>query len=68
MKQNEIKKVILEQREEIEQILETEKIIERELCIKDALKYPNIVVVTGPRRAGKSFLSILTMTDQTFGE
>lgn len=66
MKRNEIKEVILEQREEIDQIMKNEKIIERELCIKDSLKYPNIVVVTGPRRAGKSFLSILTVIDQKF--
>jgi len=67
MKGNELKQVILEQREEIQQIMETEKIIQRELSIKDALNSPNTVVITGPRRAGKSFLSILTVMDKKYG-
>jgi hypothetical protein len=67
MKRSEIKKVIVEQREEIDYILENENIIQRELSVKDALAYPNIAVVTGPRRTGKSFLSILTVIDQKFG-
>lgn len=64
---NELKQVIVEQREEIEQIMEKEKIIQRELSIKDALASPNTVVITGPRRAGKSFLSILTVRDKKYG-
>ena len=64
---NELKQVILEQREEFDQIMENEKIIQRELSIKDALASPNTVVITGPRRAGKSFLSILTVRDKKYG-
>jgi len=55
-----IKQVIVEQREEIDSIFGREKIIERDLDIVPALAHPNIVFVTGARRAGKSLLAILS--------
>lgn len=56
-----IKGIILEQRQELEKIEREEKIIERE-GLKEAksyLSYPNIVVVVGVRRCGKSIFSYL---------
>jgi predicted AAA+ superfamily ATPase len=67
MEQKGIKRIILEQREEIDQTVENEKIIVRELSIKDAMESTDTIIMMGPRRAGKSFLSILTLIGKTFG-
>ena len=53
--------IIKEQRQELERIEKEERIIERE-GLKEArsyLNYPNIVVITGMRRCGKSIFSYL---------
>ena len=52
------KSIIKEQREELEKIERKEMIIERERLkeAKSYLNYPNIVVITGIRRCGKSSL------------
>jgi hypothetical protein len=60
MTKNLIKQIILEQREEIDFIFNNEKIISREIDILPALSHPNVVVVTGARRTGKSFLALLS--------
>ena len=56
-----LKRVIEEQRNEIEKKFKEEKIIERENTdyAKGFLKHPNILAVLGVRRSGKSILSIL---------
>ena len=56
-----ISSIIKEQRQELEQIEKREKIIDRER-LKEArsyLNHPNIVVITGIRRCGKSIFSYL---------
>lgn len=64
-----IKTIILEQRKEIEEILKRENIIEREgLEIANTyLKKPNILVITGIRRCGKSIFSYLLERGHKFG-
>ncbi len=59
MKTAEIKKVIVSQREEIEEKFEKEKIIEREQSkeLINFLPAPNILAILGVRRCGKSILS-----------
>lgn len=55
----EIKKVVVSQREEIEEKFEKTKIIKRELNknkLKRFLLVPNILVILGVRRCGKSIL------------
>lgn len=56
-----LKGIIKEQRQELERIEREERIIERDR-LKEArsyLNYPNIVVITGIRRCGKSVFSYL---------
>ena len=67
MENRDIKNVILDQREEIEFIFKKERVIDRELDIQPGLVHPNVVVITGPRRAGKSFLSLLALRGKEFG-
>ena len=64
----ELKDIIKEQRQELEKIEREERIIGRE-GLKEArsyLKYPNIVVITGIRRCGKSIFSYLMEKDSKF--
>ena len=53
--------VIKEQRKELEDKERKERIIKRSLLdkAKRFLKYPNILVITGVRRCGKSIFSYL---------
>jgi len=63
-----IKSVIKEQRSELERIEREERIIERD-GLKQAkiyLKHPNILVVTGIRRCGKSIFSYLLEKESKF--
>jgi len=64
-----LKEIITDQREEIEVIEKKERIIEREFLTKveKFLKYPNILVVTGVRRCGKSIFSYLLAKKKKFG-
>ncbi|MCF7917120.1 MAG: AAA family ATPase [Candidatus Omnitrophica bacterium] len=64
----EIKTIIKEQREELRDIENREKLIKRELLQKAVsyLKYPNILAVTGIRRCGKSIFSYLLAKDKSF--
>jgi predicted AAA+ superfamily ATPase len=64
-----IKSIIREQREELERIYKSEHIIPRER-LYEAEKYlssPNILVVTGIRRCGKSIFCYLLEKNENFG-
>jgi len=65
---NLLREVILEQRSEMEEIFQREKIIEREPKqeVKRYLKFPNILAVLGVRRAGKSIFSWQIFKDENF--
>ncbi|MBU3979364.1 ATP-binding protein [Patescibacteria group bacterium] len=65
-----IKKVIVDQKEELEEFFKTEKIIQRELDmekLRKFLAYPNVLVITGPRRSGKSTLAMMLFDGEKFG-
>lgn len=64
-----LKGIIKEQRQELERINREERIISREKLDKarSFLKYPNVIVVTGIRRCGKSIFSYLLEKDSKFG-
>jgi len=61
--------VIKEQRKELEDKERKERIIKRSLLdkAKRFLKYPNILVITGVRRCGKSIFSYLIAKESSFG-
>lgn len=70
MEIEEIKKVIIDQREGINDFFKREKIIERELNsnnLKKFLEHPNILVISGARRSGKSTLALLLLKDEKYG-
>jgi len=70
MNTEEIKNVIVDQREEIEEIIRREKIIEREIPKEELLKFlahPNILVISGVRRSGKSITSFMLLKDKSYG-
>jgi len=60
--------IIKEQRQELEKIEREERIIDRERLkeAKSYLNHPNIVVITGIRRCGKSVFSYLMDKDSKF--
>lgn len=65
-----IKKVIIDQKEEIGEFFQREKIIAREIGaekLKKFLHHPNILVITGPRRSGKSTLAIQILQEEKYG-
>lgn len=64
-----LKEVITEQRKELEDIEKRERIIQREFLgrAEKFLKYPNILVITGVRRCGKSIFSYLLVKGKKFG-
>ncbi|USH00031.1 ATP-binding protein [Thermococcus argininiproducens] len=66
----ELKRIIITQREEMDEFLNRERLIEREVDEKRLLKflqYPNILAILGVRRSGKSVLSWLLMRGKRFG-
>jgi len=57
----ELKKIIVSQKEEIDEKFKRERIILRDLDFshfRNYLSYPNIVAILGIRRCGKSILSL----------
>jgi len=62
-----LKRIIEDQRSEIEKKFKEENIIERENTdyVKKFLKYPNILAILGVRRCGKSIFSLLVSKKQT---
>jgi predicted AAA+ superfamily ATPase len=70
MEIEELKKIIADQMEEASDLFKKEKIIEREVNIaqlQNFLKYPNILVISGVRRSGKSILAISLIKDKKHG-
>ena len=66
----EIKKIITAQREEIKETFEREKIINRIIPNEKLLQFfnhPNILVILGVRRSGKSICSMLLFREKKFG-
>ena len=65
-----IKKVIVDQQEELTDFFRREKIIEREVDLaklRKFLAFPNILVITGPRRCGKSTLAAMIFKNTKYG-
>jgi predicted AAA+ superfamily ATPase len=63
-----IKRVLVSQREELDKILGGGDIIERRTPdILAYLTHPNILVITGPRRCGKSILANLLLKGKDYG-
>lgn len=70
MEIEEIKRVIVSQKEENDEILQREKIIDREYemsRIEKFIKHPNILAVLGIRRCGKSIFSLQIFKNKKFG-
>ncbi len=66
----EIKRIIIDQKEEIEDTFKKKKIIEREIPKEElsrSLEYPNILAILGVRRCGKSILSHMILKGQAYG-
>jgi len=65
----ELKRIISDQKEELDEILERDDIIERHIPtdkLEGFLSHPNIVAILGVRRAGKSILSSLLLHEKNF--
>ncbi|MEA3449518.1 MAG: ATP-binding protein [Patescibacteria group bacterium] len=67
---NQLKKIIIDQKEELEKSLKNENIIEREIDISKIKKYlssPNILIIKGVRRCGKSTLAVSLLKNKKYG-
>ena len=62
MESDRLRRAIADQREELSEKFKRENIVQREFLpeIKDALSVPGLLVLTGVRRCGKSFASVLS--------
>lgn len=70
MNVEELKEIIKDQREGIDEALKREKIIERSIEAKNLLNFlehPNILAILGVRRCGKSMLSNLVLKNKKYG-
>ena len=68
MEIDDIKEVILDQRQQLDDLRKRENIIERAgINAAKFLAYPNILVILGVRRCGKSTLSFQLFSGQKFG-
>jgi len=68
MNLEEIKRIIVDQGEEMNEIFERERIIERDIPRDELMKFiehPNILAILGVRRSGKSIFSHL-LQDKKF--
>jgi len=68
MKKEDLKKIIIDQKQELENLSEREKIIDREILnnYKKQADSTIIKVITGIRRCGKSVFSYLLLKDKNF--
>ena len=65
-----LKYIIISQREQMEELLQKGRIIDRELDldhIKQEIKFPNVLAILGIRRSGKSVFTWLLMKGEKFG-
>jgi len=65
-----LKRVIISQREAMDELMERERIIKRDVDIKRLrgyLKHPNVLAILGIRRCGKSVFTWLLLTNKKFG-
>lgn len=65
-----IKQAIVDQKEDLDDFFRREKIINREVDtrkLQGFLRYPNVLVVTGPRRSGKSTLATMILKGKEYG-
>ncbi|MEM2089149.1 MAG: ATP-binding protein [Thermoproteota archaeon] len=68
MELQELKQIILDQKEDKEGVFKSERIIEREgKDVKKFIMHPNILAVLGARRSGKSIFSYSLLEDKKFG-
>lgn len=70
MEIHQLKRVIINQKEELDNIRKKENIINRDInlnIIQKHLSCPNIVIITGVRRCGKSTLSVSVMENKKYG-
>lgn len=70
MNLEELKRIIIDQKEEIEDTFKKKGIIEREIPKEElirSLEHPNILAVLGVRRCGKSILSHLLLRGRKYG-
>lgn len=70
MNLEELKRIIIDQKEEIEDTFKKKGIIERKMPKEElirALEHPNILAVLGVRRCGKSILSHLLLKGRRYG-
>lgn len=70
MNTEELKRVVVDQREEIEEISRRAKLIERDMPrekLSGLLSHPNILVISGLRRCGKSVAAWMLLGDKTYG-
>lgn len=66
---NILKKIIVSQREEIQNFFSIQKMINRDLDISrinNYLSHPNIVVILGARRIGKSTFALMLVKDKAY--
>lgn len=66
----ELKNVILSQKNDLEDLFNREKIVERDIDktnIKKLISHPNILAILGARRSGKSVFCWLLMRGEKFG-
>jgi predicted AAA+ superfamily ATPase len=65
-----IKNIIVGQKEDLADFFKRKKIVEREVELgqfKKFLAHPNVLVITGPRRAGKSVLAVTLFSGKNYG-
>ena len=65
-----IKKIISDQKEDIETFFKNEKIIKRDVDLKvlrKFLSHPNVLVISGVRRSGKSVLALQILEKEKYG-
>lgn len=65
-----LKRIIIDQKEEAEEFFKQEKIIERDIDAKNLLlflKHPNVLIISGVRRSGKSVLALSLLKQEKYG-
>ena len=70
MNVEDLKSVIISQRQQMEELFQQEEIIERERgfeSVRPLLRYPNILAILGVRRSGKSVFTWLMLREEKFG-